>query len=344
MAKVGDLAKRPRLVDGDDADDDDNIFLDGCDVCGGSLRVVGFGDCPKCVGTERSLASASNAASGNCSAIDVDTPKSCELCLGAKRVRGLGQCPLCTAQQDVASSQQHLDPDRQLAAALSITAKDEERMIVSDRKMAEAILAEERETQARSELQTKLDRTLADVLSKEEQHEAQLKALSSELDEARTRASSGVSDAWHRLATLDEDVSDETKLPAFFHRRQQGQRAFTIEWCSRVENCRLDAFTAGQGSRPTLLFHGTPERNVGNIMAAGLLMEFCGGCGGIFGAMNPQTSLGYSQKSGDQRHFMAVAVYDLPLAGAGVQEGAAYSVPKDDAVAVLWLLKISKMT
>jgi len=135
-------------------------------------------------------------------------------------------------------------------------------------------------------------------------------------------------------------VSDEAKLRAFFERRQEGNSSLQIEWCNRVENCRLDAFKAKQGNRPTLLFHGTPERNVANISASGLLMEFCSGCGGIFGAMNPQTSLGYSAKAGDQRHFMALCIYDLPLAGAAPQEGAAYNVPTDDSAAVLWMLKV----
>ena len=97
--------------------------------------------------------------------------------------------------------------------------------------------------------------------------------------------------------------------------------------CMQVENHRLRAFAPKAGNRPTFIFHGTPENNVDNIMLEGLLMEFCGGCEGIFGAMNPQTSLGYAQKAGGQRHFMAVCVYDLPLNGTLPQQDSAYSVP-----------------
>merc|ERR1712232_1045711 len=178
---------------------------------------------------------------------------------------------------------------------------------------------------------------MAELCEVTEHKDAQINALTSELDETKKR---GGSDIWHRLATLDEDVSDEAKVHAFFERRQMGNPQLKIQRCIKVENQRLAAFAPKPGQHPTLIFHGTPEKNVGNIMVEGLLMEFCGGCGGIFGATNPQTSLGYAAKAGDQRYFMALCVYDLPLGSAEPQPGAAYHVPKDDSAAVLWLLKV----
>jgi len=134
------------------------------------------------------------------------------------------------------------------------------------------------------------------------------------------------------------DVSTEAKVLKFFEQRQQGQATLQVARCTRVENARTRAFAPEPGHHPTLVFHGTPEGNVGNIMAEGLIMEFCGGCGGIFGAMNPNTSLGYARKAGGTRHFMMVCLYDL---AAPAQPGGAYSVPKDSAATVLWLLKLA---
>jgi len=356
------------VIANDGEGEDDDMVFDQCDVCGGSSHIVDFGACPKCVGMQGGAAlvaeqsvvigpvhvKASSASQGASSSsvsstvIDADLHRSCELCLGSGSVSGFGPCPVCREQGDKRGLQQSLGVDPKVAADITAEehqrcshtgtkARDEVHVIASDRQLAEAIAARERDLQSR----LAFDRAMAELLSAQETDKARIQALTEQLDEVAKQPSYGGSDAWRRLATLDEDVSDETKVRAFFERRQQGRQTLQIEWCNRVENLRLDAFKAERGNRATLLFHGTPERNVGNILAAGLLMEFCGGCGGIFGAIDPQTSLGYAQKAGDSWFFMAVCIYDLPLAGGAPQAGAAYSVAQDDAVAVLWLLKVS---
>jgi len=211
----------------------------------------------------------------------------------------------------------------------------------TDQAVAELLESKEENQHLRRMAQVQHDQAVAKLLETKDEHEDQLSALLARHDEAKLMSSRGGSAEWYRLATIDEDVSDDDKVRALFQHRQQGNATLQIQQCIRIENERLKAFNPKPGNRPTLIFHGTPERNVGNIMVQGLLMEHCGRCGGIFGAMNPQTSLGYAQKEGDQRCFMAICVYDLPLGGAEPQPGAAYSVPTDDAATVLWLLKVA---
>lgn len=305
-----------------------------CDVCLGTRHVRGLGVCPKCAADLQVVqvvdVEAATEAAGSSKMIDVDALDSeqCDVCRGTRQVLGLGKCPKCTPAQHSHSSQPQMQADRAVAERLE------------EREQTNAKIRDLAQGSHSSRLQMQADQAVAELLEEKEQTEAQIRNLVQERDVAKQQALGGGSDLWHRLATIDEDVSDEVKVRAFFERRQQGNPTLRIEQCIKVENNRLRAFTQEVGNRPTLIFHGTPEKNVGNIMVEGLLMEFCSGCGGIFGAMNPKTSAGYAAKAGDTRHFMALCVYDLPLGSAEPQPGAAYHVPKDNSAAVLWLLKV----
>lgn len=301
--------------------DDDEGGKIQCDICCGNRCIPGFGTCPKCItDVERVDAELDSGCSSQ-------TLKRCDVCCSSGQIHGVGSCPKCTRTSSSHSSQQQVRSDHAVAE----------------------LLARKEESEAKiSQLQANTDRAVAELLEMKDGKEAQIDALALELDETKKRMACGISDVWYRFATIDEDVSDEAKVRAFFERRQQGRKrrqqrtpALQIQQCIKVENHRLFAFTPKPGNRPTLIFHGTPERNVGNIMVEGLLMEFCSGCGGIFGAMHPQTSLDYAMKDGDQRCFMALCVYDLPPGmHASPQVGAEVNVPTDDAATVLWLLKV----
>lgn len=323
-----------------------------CDVCHGSLQVLGLGDCPKCMFGVEVIASVTETRKPIF--INDALTLKCEVCSGSRHIPGMGDCPKCMTEIEIVDA----TADSLLASEGSEAASSSNAIDVDASWQCDLCRGTHRVSglgacpkcsrpcHAQStHLQVKADHAVAELLEAREASEAQIRTLAQERDEISLRAAAGGSDLWRRLAAIDEDVSDEAKVRAFFQRRSKANPALQIQRCIKVENHRLQAFAPKAGNRPTLIFHGTPESNVGNIMVEGLLMEFCGRCGGIFGGMDPSISLSYAQKAGPGgyfgRYFMAVCLYDLALGGGAPQEGGAYSVPTDDAATVLWLLKVA---
>jgi hypothetical protein len=262
------------------------------------------------------------------------SPSQCELCLGSFKVIGLGDCPQC------------------------VLSGDDEEYSASQRALYERIASTELQHRPRTlseNIHVRLHAVAKRCLTPEPELAELLsinRALKMELEitkrgkgcDAAKRVQGCDSNMWHRTAMMDEDVSDERKVREFFARRQKkshhfGQKLRILE-CIKVENPRLKAFKPNMGCKPRLIFHGSPEQYIANILTEGLLMKYCGRCGGIFGAWDPRISFGYASKMGGERFFMFLCVYDLPMSA---NEGSTeVNVPSDDVATVLWLLKVER--